>query len=105
MFTKELELIMKKLDDNEIRAIAHNCKKATYLVEKRQLTMITAREKLELKIHLAGCSLCRIFALQSLLINRLVKNYFQAAKETDLSLDENFKRALQEKIENKLKEQ
>jgi hypothetical protein len=102
MFTKKLDLIMKKLDDNEIRTIAYNCKKATYLIEKRELTTITMREKLELKIHLAGCSVCRIFAQQSLLINHLVKNFFHAAKETNLSLDENFKKELQEKIERKL---
>jgi hypothetical protein len=102
VFTKELDLKMKKIDNDDIRAIAYNCKKATYLIEKMELTTITMREKLELKIHLAGCSVCRIFAQQSLLINRLVKDIYHPSKETNLSLDENFKKELQEKIESKL---
>lgn len=83
--------------------IAYNCRKATYLIERKQLTEITSREKIELKIHLAGCSVCRIFQKQSLSINRMVKNLFNA-KHTDFKLDERFKKDLKERIVSKLGE-
>jgi hypothetical protein len=88
---------------NELKKIAYNCRKATYLIEKKQTASITLREKIELKIHLAGCSVCRIFEQQSLVINQLVKDLINPAKTTEIKLDDEFKQELQEKIEEELK--
>jgi hypothetical protein len=81
--------------------IAYNCRKATYLIEKKQLSEISVREKIELKIHLAGCSVCKTFEKQSLLINHMIKNLF-TINEADAKLDEPFKTELRERIKNKL---
>jgi hypothetical protein len=81
--------------------IAYNCRKATYLIEKKQLSEISVREKIELKIHLAGCSVCKTFEKQSLLINHMIKNLF-IINEADAKLDESFKTELRERIKNKL---
>jgi hypothetical protein len=88
---------------NELKKIAYNCRKATYLIEKKQTASINLREKIELKIHLAGCSVCRIFEQQSLVINQLVKDLINPAKTTEIKLDDEFKQELQEKIEEELK--
>lgn len=89
---------MEELDKAEIRKIAYNCRKATFLIEKQQLAEITAREKMELKMHLAGCSVCRIFEEQSLLINKMVKDFFQV-NDSDLpELGDEFKKNLKEQI-------
>ncbi|ETZ24089.1 hypothetical protein [Pedobacter sp. V48] len=87
---------------NELRKIQYNCRKATYLIEKQQIGRITLREKLELKIHLAGCSICKTFQRQSIVINHLVRNLFQSTERADVRLDDEFKRNLQQRINQNL---
>ena len=89
---------------DEIKKIAYNCRKATFLIEKKQLETLTLREKLELKIHLAGCSICRTFQQQSIMINQMVKDMFSSSQPQEIKLDETFKNELQERIKEKLNE-
>lgn len=94
---------MEEIDKDELKKIAYNCRKATFLIEKKQLTDISLREQLELKVHLAGCSVCRIFEQQSLTINKLVKNIFKnPAYPSNIGLDPEFKKRLEEQIKNRL---
>lgn len=79
------------------------CCKSTFLIEKKQIGGISMREKLELKIHLAGCSVCRIFERQSLMINKLVHDLFHEPKVADgFKLDDDFKKKMQDQIMEKL---
>lgn len=87
---------------DDITKIAYNCRKATFLIEKQLISEITLREKMELKIHMAGCSVCRIFQKQSITINRMVHQLFHDPQPGKM-LDEGFKKELQERIENELK--
>lgn len=95
---------MDKSSKKGLLKIVYNCRKATYLIEKRQIGQITLREKIELKIHLAGCSICRLFEKQSTVINRMVQHLFHGSNPTVPCLDEKFKNELQELIEDKLNE-
>jgi len=80
-----------------------NCKKATFLIEKKQIITISMQEKLELKAHLAGCSMCRMFAQQSIVINKLVHDLFHEPQVTrDIKLDDEFKKKMQDQIIEKL---
>lgn len=92
---------MKELDEAELKKIAWNCRKATFLVEKQQIGNITGREKMELKIHLAGCSICVTFMKQSAVINQMGRKLF-APDSRELKLDEGFKQQLQKQINNQL---
>lgn len=87
---------------DELTKIAYNCRKATLLIEKKQIEGLSLREKLELKIHLAGCSVCRVFERQSIVINRMVRELFHNSKATVIKLDEKYKKQLQERIEKEL---
>ena len=89
---------------NSITKIAYNCQKATFLIEKKQLSPLTSREKMELKIHLAGCSVCRMFQQQSIFINKIFSAKLFGNRYEHIKLDENFKSALQQKIEQQLDE-
>lgn len=100
MPSKKLDKMKEEMD--EITKIAYNCRQATFLIEKKQTEDLTAREKLELKIHLAGCYICRVYEQQSLLINNMVNNMFTSSKLTELKLDEDFKTNLKKRIEEKL---
>lgn len=93
---------MKDLKDSELKKIAYNCRKATFLIEKKQIGEITLLEKMELKIHLAGCLVCRTFEQQSITINRMVKELFNVSGENKIELDEEFKKDLQDRIEKRL---
>lgn len=90
------------MEKDEIIKIAYNCRKATFLIEKKQLSVITAREKLELKIHLAGCLVCRIFQQQSIAINKMVHGLLHAEEHPEMKLNDEFKNEMKEKIEKQL---
>ena len=87
---------------NELKKIQYNCRKATFLIEKKQIGKITLREKIELSIHLAGCSICKTFEKQSLVINHMVKSLFNASQHHNLKLDDDFKKDLQKRLDEKL---
>jgi ABC-type uncharacterized transport system ATPase subunit len=87
---------------NKLKQIQYNCKKATFLIEKKQIGTITLREKMELRIHLAGCVICRIFQQQSILINKTVKELFQLPQYKNMKLGDDFKKKLQQRIDEEL---
>lgn len=84
-----------------LRNIRYNCKEATFLIEKKLVGKITLREKLQLHIHLYGCSVCKVFNKQSKLINAMIKSLVSNAA-ADIKLDDDFKSSLQHRIENEL---
>jgi hypothetical protein len=87
---------------DEITKIAYNCRKATFLIEKQQIDSITPREKIELKIHLAGCKICRIFEQQSVTINKMVHDLLRNNQHKELTMSDIFKKSMKEKIELRL---
>lgn len=89
---------------NELKDIIYNCRKATFLIEKKQLTALTFKERVELRIHLTGCSFCRRFQKQSIGINKMVYELFHSAADREIRLDDDYKKKLQERIEEKLNE-
>lgn len=89
---------MKKELKTEAERIAYNCRKATFLIEKKQELELTTRENMELKLHLAGCYICRIYEQQSILINSLMTSLFKGSQH-DIKLDDTFKKDLQKRID------
>ncbi|KEQ29012.1 hypothetical protein [Pedobacter antarcticus] len=92
---------MKKVSDQDMAEMVNNCKKATFLIEKRQTGNITLKETLELEFHLKGCEMCNIFMKQSLIINQFVKKLFNP-RGIELKLDDQFKEQLQKQVDTKL---
>ncbi|AYL95838.1 hypothetical protein [Mucilaginibacter celer] len=88
---------------NILKNITQNCRKASWLIEKKQAGYITIREKLELKVHLTSCSGCRMFEQQSILINKLVRDVFRERQITgSIKLDDDFKKKMRDQIIEKL---
>lgn len=85
----------------EKRTIATNCEKATFMIEKKILGAISSAENLELKIHLASCEPCRIFQMQSKMIDKVAGNIFIKVLQKELQLDEKYKKELQQRIDKK----
>ena len=88
---------------NEIKKIVYSCRQATLLIEKKQLTKLTIRERIELRLHLTGCSVCKLYQQQSLFINKQVKSLFRSGDNREKLLDELFKKDLQDQIDKKIK--
>lgn len=87
---------------SELKKIQYNCRKATFLIEKRMIDKITFRETIELRIHLAGCSVCKLFDQQSQLINKMVRQLFTPANAADIKLDDTYKQQLHDRIEEEI---
>jgi hypothetical protein len=92
---------MKELSEKDREGMVDNCRKATFLIEKRQSEKLTLMEKMELEFHLKGCEICTIFMKQSSLINKLVKKVFHSGA-TNLTLDTEFKDQLQKQIKERM---
>lgn len=92
---------MKKELKTDIERIAYNCRKATLLIEKKQSIELTNREKLELKLHLAGCYICRVYEQQSILINGMMTKLLKGS-EREITLDHSFKEDLKKRIGEKI---
>ena len=86
-----------------IKKIQYDCRHATYLIEKRQHTSLTIKERMQLTIHLSGCSVCRMFQRQSRWINRMLRSVFHSARGEENRLSDEFKQELQQKIDERLK--
>jgi hypothetical protein len=87
---------------NRLREIQYNCRKATLLIEKKQFTPLTIGERVELRIHLAGCSLCRLFERQSIMINAMVRTLFEPGINDGTVVDDDFKKQLQNRIDTEM---
>ncbi|MBS1528128.1 MAG: hypothetical protein JST19_20950 [Bacteroidetes bacterium] len=85
-----------------LKKITHNCKHATYLIEKKLIGRLTLREKIFLKIHLFGCGVCKLYQSQTQKINLMIKQLLHGSAARNARLDEDFKKALQERIEDEL---
>ena len=85
-----------------LKKITHNCKKATFLIEKKLIGRITLREHIELRIHLFGCGVCRIYQKQTVKVSEMVRQLFHSNVNKDTKLDDTFKKDMQERIEEEL---
>jgi hypothetical protein len=98
--SKKLDLNI--LTMNNLKKIIYNCKQATFLIEKKAIKRLSFREIIELRIHLFGCSFCRLYSKQSRVINDMVRELFRSSMYSGYRLDDNFKNELQNRIEDEL---
>jgi hypothetical protein len=96
----KLDLNIKTM--SYLKKVIYNCKQATLLIEKKSMGRLTLKEYFELRVHLIGCSFCRIYKKQSQVINEMVQELFRSSMHSDYKLDENFKNELQGRIEDEL---
>jgi hypothetical protein len=85
-----------------LKKIQYNCKQATFLLEKKVYKPLSFRETIELRIHLAGCSVCRLYGKQSAMINDMVQQLFRESEKENYKLNDTFKKELELRIEEEL---
>ena len=49
------------------------CEQASFLIDKEQYTLLSAKEKFNLRMHLLTCKFCRLYKIESHLINNEIK--------------------------------
>lgn len=79
-----------------------NCKRATYLIEKRANVRLPVREWLEMQAHLAICPLCTLYQEQSKLLGQAITRIFQRRREGTIAMDKHVKEALEKLVNDKL---
>lgn len=65
--------MIKKMMIQGMDKIMLDCEEATYLISKSDMENIGCVKKVQLKMHLMGCSLCRRFKVQSDIIDKSLK--------------------------------
>lgn len=65
-----------------------SCKKASYIIEKREVSKISLWEKLSLKFHLMICALCRKYESDSKILGKILKSINKHPHQTQLSPEE-----------------
>ena len=83
--------------------IIYNCKKTTFLIDKKNLEGISPLQQIELRLHLAGCSVCRLYYSQSRRLNQMLRGFYTNRMNQENSLDDEFMKGLQESIAKELK--
>ena len=96
------KLDINKLTMSNLKKIIYNCKQATFLIEKKAIEKLSFREAVQLRIHLLGCSFCRLYKKQSRVINEMVHELFRTSMHSGYKLHDDFKKELRERIEDEL---
>lgn len=86
--------MLKKL----MNALILSCKKATELVEKKQVTGLSFFEGFRLSTHLLLCRACRSYEKQSLLLDKIFERMFGSPKEEMQQFDQTAKEKILERI-------
>lgn len=60
-----------------------NCKKATEMVEQQTVVRLSFWGNLKLKFHLAICSACKTYHLQSMAIDQFFKEHTEESMKED----------------------
>ncbi len=68
-----------------MRRLILSCKKATYLISLREEGKLPPYQQVQLRIHLAVCSMCKLFAKQTAFITRRLLDAKPPTQATNLS--------------------
>lgn len=75
-----------------------SCKKATLLIEKKELLSLTPVERIQLNLHTSMCVACRTYEKQSITIGHAISKLFGNAPLKEKTLSPEAKNRLITKI-------
>lgn len=65
--------MIKRMMIRGMDAVMLSCEEATLLITKSEMEKIGCVKRMQLRMHLAGCELCRRFKIQSEIIDQSLK--------------------------------
>ncbi len=82
--------------------MVNSCKITSELIDKQQISPLTAKEKIQLQAHKAICKTCNSYEKQSGIIERVISKWFKLdGNETKEKLSDQKKNAIIEAIKKK----
>lgn len=78
-----------------------SCKKATELIEKREILPLSTTEKVQLKLHTSMCNACKAYEKQSKTIDEALSEWLKKKEKKE---DKGLSGQAKSNIINKLKE-
>lgn len=69
-----------------MKQVILSCKKATWLISLKEEGKLTFTQKIQLRMHLAVCSMCKLFEKQTLFISKNARHLLEHS-HTTLSSD------------------
>jgi hypothetical protein len=80
----------------------YNCQKAQQLGIKKENTALDIIETIQLRIHIASCSVCKHFLQQSAHIDAAIKKIMEQSEASNTKLSNEKKEAIEQKIKELL---
>ncbi|MFD2917237.1 hypothetical protein [Psychroserpens luteus] len=87
-------MLLKKIMDKMI----NSCKKTAELIDKKFLTPLSIKEKVQLYIHKSMCKTCAAYERQSKIIDNAVAKLFHSKPKIDTNLSKERKQNIMDKI-------
>lgn len=78
------------------RTLLYSCKKATELIEKKQITRLSLIERVRLNGHLSLCESCSIYSIYSVKMNIMLQSHLQSKQHNSAETHTN--EALKERL-------
>lgn len=78
--------------------MVNSCKKTSELIDKQQLTKLTAKEKMQLQVHKSMCKTCTAYEHQSKVIDNIINKWFKGNSKTNVKLPEERKNKILDEI-------
>ena len=94
MLLKKYKMLLKRIMDTMV----NSCKKTTELIDKKFLTSLTIKEKMQLSIHTSMCKTCKSYEHQSKFIDNAISKLFRGTSKINTDSSEDRKRKIIEKI-------
>lgn len=93
--------MIKKMMVKGMDGVMLNCDEATYLITKSDFQKLGCVKRMQLKMHLMGCKLCRRFKIQSEIIDKsliTLENLKLMNENPEMHLSDEKKMKIQEYI-------
>ena len=81
-----------------MHALMLSCQQSTLLMTKNEYLKLSAKENMQLKMHLMGCKFCRAFDKQNKILTEKIQQIH--THPVDLELDEKKKKTIQHSIDD-----
>jgi hypothetical protein len=78
--------------------MVNSCKKTSELIDKQQITSLSAKEKLQLQVHKSMCNTCTAYELQSKLIDTVISKWFGTKSNPKMKFSEERKTKIIDEI-------
>lgn len=87
-------MLMQKI----MNMMVNSCKKTTELIDKQLFMPLTAKEKMQLKVHKSMCKTCTAYEHQSKVIDSIIGKWFTGKSKIKVKLPEEAKAKILEEI-------